>query len=93
MPHRNIELSEHLDRFIESEIGSGKFIDANEVVRESLLLLERRSRQNVERLTWLSGAVQVGLSELDRGEGIEFGSLEGLDRYIDEIGEEAGIGN
>ena len=36
MPSRNVNLTEHLDRFIEAGITSGRFSNASEVVREGL---------------------------------------------------------
>ncbi len=88
MPTRNINLTEHFDRFVEAEVGSGRFGNASEVVREGLRLMERRNREDQARLAWLLGAVKEGIAQLERGEGMEFGSIESLDRDLDQIGEE-----
>ena len=88
MPTRNISLTDHFDRFVESEVGSGQYSNASEVVREGLRLMERRKREDLARLKWLRGAVSEGLDQIDRGEGVEFGSGDELDRCIDEIGNE-----
>ena len=39
MPTRNVNLTEHFDRFIETGVSSGRFSNASEVVREGLRLL------------------------------------------------------
>jgi antitoxin ParD1/3/4 len=89
MPTRNINLTDHLDRFIEAEVGSGRYGNASEVVREGLRLIERRKREERAKFRWLRGAVREGLDQIHRGEGVEFSSIGDLDRYIDRIGKEA----
>lgn len=89
MPTRNINLTDHLDRFIETEVGSGRYGNASEVVREGLRLMESRRREEQAKLKWLRGAVKQGLAEIERGEGIEFASLDELDQALNQIGEEA----
>ena len=89
MPTRNINLTDHFDRFIEAEVGSGRYGNASEVVREGLRLIERRKQEERARLKWLRGAVREGLDQIDRGEAMEFGSLGELDRHVDRIGKEA----
>jgi antitoxin ParD1/3/4 len=89
MPTRNINLTEHLDRLIEAEVGSGRYGNASEVVREGLRLIERRKHEERARLKWLRGAVREGLDQIDRGEGMELDSVDELDRQIDRLGTEA----
>ncbi len=89
MPTRNINLTDHLDRFIETEVGSGRYGNASEVVREGLRLMELRKREEQAKLKWLRGAVKQGLDEIERGEGISFASLDELDQELNRIGEEA----
>ncbi len=89
MPTRNINLTDHLDNFIQAEVGSGRYGNASEVVREGLRLMERRKQEDQAKLKWLRSAVREGMEEIDRGEGMEFGSIDELDRHIDELGKEA----
>ena len=63
MPTRNVNLTEHLDRFIEAGITSGRFSDASDVVREGLRLLEQREREDKARLEWLRGAAKEGFEK------------------------------
>ena len=89
MPTRNVNLTDHFDRFIEAGITSGRFSNASEVVRAGLRLLEQREQEDKTKLEWLHAAAKQGFDEIDRGEGIEFDSMEELGTSIDEIGEEA----
>jgi antitoxin ParD1/3/4 len=89
MPTRNINLTDHLDRFVESQVGSGHYGNASEVVREGLRLMEYRTREERAKLKWLRGAVGEGLDQIERGEGIEFHSMNELDRHIDRLGKDA----
>ena len=75
MPTRNVNLTEHLDRFIEAGISSGRFSNASEVVREGLRLLEQREQEDQAKLEWLRAAAKEGFDQLDRGEGTEFESM------------------
>src|SRR5690348_1978325 len=45
MPTRNINLTEHFERFIRTEVQSGRYSNASEVVREGLRLMERRHQE------------------------------------------------
>ena len=89
MPTRNVNLTERLDRFVEARITSGRYGNASEVVREGLRLLERREQEDRAKLKWLRSAVRQGLDQLDRGEGLEFRSVEQLDRDLDRLGKTA----
>jgi antitoxin ParD1/3/4 len=88
VPTRNVNLTEHLDRFIEAGISSGRFSNASEVVREGLRLLEQREQEDQAKLEWLRAAAKEGFDRLDRGEGIEFESMDEFAAYVDQIGEE-----
>jgi antitoxin ParD1/3/4 len=88
MPTRNVNLTEHFDRFIEAGVASGRFGNASEVVREGLRLLEQREQEDKAKLEWLRAAAKEGFDELDRGEGITFNSMDEFDAFLDQIGHE-----
>ena len=88
MPTRNVNLNEHFDRFIDDGITSGRFSNASEIVVEALRLLEEREQEDRAKLEWLRAAAKEGFDQLDRGEGIEFESMDDLDAFIDEIHED-----
>ncbi|MFN8526825.1 MAG: type II toxin-antitoxin system ParD family antitoxin [Chloroflexota bacterium] len=86
MPTRNISLTDRLNEFVDSAVADGQFQNASEVVRASLRLLEQQRREDVARLEALRAAVDVGLEELNRGEGVTV-ALEDLGDFITGIGE------
>jgi antitoxin ParD1/3/4 len=73
MPTRNINLTEHFDRFIEAEVGSGRYGSASEVVREGLRLIERRKQEERAKLKWLRDAVREGLDQIGKEASAELG--------------------
>jgi antitoxin ParD1/3/4 len=87
MPTRNVNLTDHFDSFIDTGINSGRFSNASEVVREGLRLLEQREAEDQAKLKWLRSAAQDSFAALDRGEGIEFHSMDDLAAFIDQTGE------
>ncbi len=91
MPTRNVNLTEHFDNFIEAGVGSGRFSNASEVVREGLRLLEQREQEDQAKLEWLRSAAKVGFDQLDRGEGIEFQSMDDFEAWMDELGAEVSL--
>ena len=67
-------LSAHLNSFIQSQIDSGRYANASEVVRAGLRMLEEheegrplRAMLREEKLAWLKAEVQKGI---DSGPGI-----------------------
>ncbi len=58
MPTRNVNLTGHLDRFIETGITSGRFSNTSEVVREALRLLELREQEDQAKIEWLRSAAK-----------------------------------
>ncbi len=89
MATREFILTEHFDAFIEAGVSSGRFRDASEVVREGLRLLEEQEARNRAKLEWLRSAVRKGIDELDRGEALEFASIDDFDAYLERTGDEA----
>ena len=54
-----LHLGDHFDAFIEAQVASGRYADADELLREALRLLERRST--------LESALREGLDDADAG--------------------------
>ncbi len=88
MPTRNVNLTTHFDEFIEGGVASGRFSNASEVVREGLRLLEQREAEDKAKIEWLRNATEEAFASLDRGEGIEFDSVDDLIAYVDQTFEE-----
>ena len=68
MPTTTIQLPPDVAASIQQKVESGHFPDAAEVVREAMRLLDEEER----RLDELRAKLQVGLDQLDRGEGDEW---------------------
>ena len=67
MPTRNVVLTEHHERIIETLVGSGRYQNASEVLREGLRLIERREALEAARLAALQEAAHIGFAALDEG--------------------------
>ena len=88
MPTRNVNLTEHFDRFIETGITSGRFSNASEVVREGLRLLEQREQEDKAKIEWLRTAAKEGFDAIDCGDYVALNSEEDLDAFLGKIHEE-----
>ena len=88
MPTRNVNLTGHFDKFIESGISSGRFSNASEVVREGLRLLEQREAEDRAKLEWLRRTTQEAFAALDRGEGIPLSSADEVDALVSDATKE-----
>jgi antitoxin ParD1/3/4 len=80
MPTMNVSLPEEMVRFVESEVASGEYVSASEVVRDALRTLRHDRQVEEAKLCILREEVEKGLEQADRG--------EFSDRTIDEIAEE-----
>ncbi len=89
MPTRNINLTDHFDRFVQNEIAEGRYKNASEVLRAGLRLLERRAREDEEKLAILRGLSAEGFASLDRGEGIVLEDERQLADFIGYLGRRA----
>lgn len=88
MPTRNVVLTDHQHRVIESLVGSGRYQNASEVLRDGLRLVEQREAEDAARLQALREAVHVGWRDLEAGRYRDV-SQEALAQYIGELGESA----
>ena len=89
MPTRNISLTEHFDQFVERSISSGRYLNASEVVREALRLLEEKTQVEKIKLARLREATMAGFEAIDKG---QYRQMRGADigRQIAAIGRRAG---
>ena len=85
MPTRNVNLTDHFDRFIETGIRTGRFSNASEVVREGLRLLEQREQEDKAKLEWLRGAAKEGFDAADRGDYVTLRSDQEIDDFVDQV--------
>ncbi len=87
MPTRNVVLTEHQEKLIEALVGSGRYQNASEVLREGLRLVEQRAAEDAAKLEVLREAAGAGFDALDRGEFKEFDSIDELQAYLNGFSE------
>jgi antitoxin ParD1/3/4 len=87
MPTRNVVLTKHQEKIIETLVGSGRYQNASEVLREGLRLVEQREAEDAAKLEALREAAGVGFGALDRGEFKEFDSIDDLQAYLNGLSE------
>lgn len=85
MPTRNINLTGHLDRFVEHQVSSGHYGNASEIVREALRLLEREEQERQVKLKALRRAARQGFDEINQGRGIVLEGKKAVKQFITEI--------
>jgi antitoxin ParD1/3/4 len=89
MPTRNIVLTTHQASFVEQLVGSGRYQNASEVLREGLRLIEQRERDEATRLQVLREAVVIGIAEVDAGRYTAFDSTSSLRAHIKGLADQA----
>jgi len=65
----NVSLTPELENFIGELVDSGRYRSASEAVRTAIRLLEDRESERSAKLDALRRSVEVGIEELDRGDG------------------------
>lgn len=85
MPARNVSLTAHFAEFLDSNVASGQFSNASEVVREGLRLLEQRQREEALKLEALRAAIEVGLEDVRQGRVVRLASSE-IESYVASLG-------
>ena len=67
----NITLTAEQTQLIQTKLQSGKYATAIDLIDEALQLLQQRDDHYAQWLEETRAKVQIGLDQLDRGEGIE----------------------
>jgi len=62
MPTRNVNLTDELDRFVNSRIESGRYESASEVIRAALRTLEREEQEYEAKMAALRKALDEGMA-------------------------------
>ena len=63
-----MQLPADVEARVREKIARGEFSDGDAVIREAMRLLDEQERQ----LAQLRGMLQIGLNQLDQGEGVPF---------------------
>jgi antitoxin ParD1/3/4 len=85
MPTRNVVLTKQQEKLIKSLVGSGRYQNASEILREGLRLVEQREAEDRAKLEALREAARAGFEALDRGEFKEFESINDLQAYLKDL--------
>ena len=67
-----ITLKDEDQQFIENAMKAGRYVTESEAVADALLELRTNTELRQSRFEELRAKVQVGLDQLDRGEGVEW---------------------
>jgi len=67
MPTRNVVLTPQHEKIIADLVGSGRYQNASEVLREGLRLVEQRDAVMTAKLRALQEMARAGFAELDSG--------------------------
>ncbi len=89
MPTRNVVLTDHHERIITELVGSGRYQNASEVLRDGLRLIEERDAREAAKLKALQAAALVGFTDLDHGRYRDV-PADDLGVVIEDIGRKAG---
>jgi antitoxin ParD1/3/4 len=89
MRTRNVVLTEHQQNMIETLVGSGRYQNASEVLRDGLRLVEQRETLEAAKLQALREAVGQGWRDLEAGRYSDFHD-DALDDFIGQLGRRAG---
>jgi antitoxin ParD1/3/4 len=85
VPTRNINLTDHLDRFVDRQVSSGRYSNASEIVRDGLRLLEEEEQERQAKLKALRQAAKHGFGEIDQGRVIVLKSKKSVRQFLTQI--------
>ena len=91
MAPRSIAFTEEEDRILDDLVRSGRFRDADEVVREGIRLVaaDEQGHDLGYTLDEVRAAVQVGLDDIAAGRYVEFNNEAKLRAYFEALAEAA----
>ena len=85
IPTRNVNLTDQLDRFVETNVSTGGYQNASEVVRDALRLLQQRHQEDMLKLRRLRKAIKEGEDALTRGDYVDVDPEE-LPEFLASLG-------
>lgn len=88
MPTRNVVLTDHQQELLDKLVGSGRYQNASEVLREGLRLVEQREAEDAAKLKLLRKAARDGFDALDRGAFREFDSVDELRGHLNAVSDQ-----
>ena len=88
MPTRNVVLSEHQFKLVETLVQSGRYQNASEVLREGLRLIEKRDRIEEAKLKALKQAARQGWADVSAGRYTDVADDQ-LEDFVGQLGRRA----
>jgi antitoxin ParD1/3/4 len=82
VPTKNVVLTKQQAKLIKTLVGSGRYQNASEVLRDGLRLVAQREAENTGRLEALREAARMGVAALDAGDFKEFEDIDSLRAYL-----------
>jgi antitoxin ParD1/3/4 len=82
VPTRNVVLTEQQAEMIERLVGSGRYQNASEVLRDGLRLVQQREAEDEARLAALRQAASVGVADFADGRYRNFADGETLRDHL-----------
>lgn len=67
----NITLKPEHEKFIQTKLNSGKYTTVDEIITQAFQLLEKRDNNYQKWLEENQEKIQIGIEQLDKGEGIK----------------------
>ena len=84
----NIQLNPQLENLIQQQIISGKYTNAEDVMKEALHLLEKRNQYD-DWVKEIDKKIDIAAQQLDRGEGIDGDiAISDLQEYLKQVKEQ-----
>ncbi|MEH1838218.1 MAG: type II toxin-antitoxin system ParD family antitoxin [Nostoc sp.] len=79
----NITLKAEIEQFIQAQIATGRYANAEEVISKALKLLEESDKEYQKWVEETRQKVNVAIAELERGEGLDGETvvMQILDRF------------
>jgi antitoxin ParD1/3/4 len=82
----NVTLTPELERWVSERVDGGRYRSVSEVIREGLRLLQEHEEEHSVRIETLRRELQIGIGQLDRGEGLD--GEEAFERILAQLGGE-----
>jgi antitoxin ParD1/3/4 len=87
MPTHKVVPTESQETLIEALVESGRYANADAVLREGLRLVEHRESIEAEKLEALRVAARLGADAIARGDYEEFANVDALVAFLDDYGD------
>jgi antitoxin ParD1/3/4 len=89
MPTRNVVLTSRNQAMIDTLVGSGRYQNASEVLRDGLRLIEQREAEDEAKLAALREAAALGVAAVESGKARRFENGVDLAAYLRSVGNKA----